>query len=383
MKDKIYDLIATTVFGLEAIVKRECEQLGFSDINVSNGRVEFKGTQQDIAKANLWLRSSERVLIKLGEFEAKSFDELYEKTKSIDWENYLSTNGKFLVSGKSIKSKLYSVPDAQSIVKKAIVDKMSKVHDILWFNETEERYKIEVGLLKDIATITLDTSGAGLHKRGYRQEQTMAPMKETLASALVMLSNWRPDRPLVDLFCGSGTILIEACLIGKNIAPGISREFDFMKWPMFDMSVFREEKTNAYGMINDKKLDITGFDIDREAIKIAKSNAINAGVDEDIIFVTKDVKDVGLKNNFGVIVSNPPYGERIGDEDSLKQIYQALKILFKKISTWSVFMITSDKDFEKHVGKSADRKRKLFNGRIEVDYYQIIGPNPDLLKWGV
>ncbi|NLW52199.1 MAG: class I SAM-dependent RNA methyltransferase [Tissierellia bacterium] len=380
MKDKIYDLIATTVFGLEAIVKRECEQLGFSDINVSNGRVEFKGTQQDIAKANLWLRSSERVLIKLGEFEAKSFDELYEKTKSIDWENYLSTNGKFLVSGKSIKSKLYSVPDAQSIVKKAIVDKMSKVHDILWFNETEERYKIEVGLLKDIATITLDTSGAGLHKRGYRQEQTMAPMKETLASALVMLSNWRPDRPLVDLFCGSGTILIEACLIGKNIAPGISREFDFMKWPMFDMSVFREEKTNAYGMINDKKLDITGFDIDREAIKIAKSNAINAGVDEDIIFVTKDVKDVGLKNNFGVIVSNPPYGERIGDEDSLKQIYQALKILFKKISTWSVFMITSDKDFEKHVGKSADRKRKLFNGRIEVDYYQIIGPNPDLLK---
>lgn len=380
MKDKIYDLIATTVFGLEAIVKRECEQLGFSDINVSNGRVEFKGTQQDIAKANLWLRSSERVLIKLGEFEAKSFDELYEKTKSIDWENYLSTNGKFLVSGKSIKSKLYSVPDAQSIVKKAIVDKMSKVHDILWFNETEERYKIEVGLLKDIATITLDTSGAGLHKRGYRQEQTMAPMKETLASALVMLSNWRPDRPLVDLFCGSGTILIEACLIGKNIAPGISREFDFMKWPMFDMSVFREEKTNAYGMINDKTLDITGFDIDREAIKIAKSNAINAGVDEDIIFVTKDVKDVGLKNNFGVIVSNPPYGERIGDEDSLKQIYQALKILFKKISTWSVFMITSDKDFEKHVGKSADRKRKLFNGRIEVDYYQIIGPNPDLLK---
>lgn len=380
MKDKIYDLIATTVFGLEAIVKRECEQLGFSDISVSNGKVEFKGNQQDIAKANLWLRSSERVLIKLGEFEAKSFDDLYEKTKSINWEDYLSTNGKFLVSGKSIKSKLHSVPDAQSIVKKAIVDKMTKVHDILWFKESEERYKIEVGLLKDTATITLDTSGAGLHKRGYRLEQNKAPMKETLASALVQLSNWRPDRPLVDLFCGSGTILIEACLIGKNIAPGISREFDFMKWPMFDISVFREEKTKAYGAMNDNKLDITGFDIDKDAVKIARQNAMNAGVEDDIIFVTKDVKDVGLKNNFGVIVSNPPYGERIGDEDSITQIYEALKILFKKISTWSIFMITSDKDFEKQVGKTCDRKRKLFNGRIEVDYYQYIGPNPDLLK---
>lgn len=380
MDNKKYDLIATTAFGLESVVKKECENLGFEDIRVSNGKVEFKGDQRDIATSNLWLRSADRVLIKLAEFEALSFDELYEKTKSINWQDFLSQGGKFIVNGKSIDSKLKSVPDCQSIVKKALIDKMSKVYDLLVFKETGERYRIEVSLLKDIATITLDTSGAGLHKRGYRLEQTKAPLKETMAAALVQLSNWKADRPLVDLFCGSGTILIEAAMIGKNIAPGIQRDFDFLNWEYYDTEIFREEKKKAYDSIKDVELDITGFDIDKEAIKIARSNAENFDLNEDIVFINKEMKDVGLINNFGVIISNPPYGERIGDKAMLDEIYKDLKEKLKKIFTWSTFIITSDKDLETSLGKIADRKRKLFNGRIEVHYYQFLGPDPDLLK---
>ena len=380
MDNKKYDLIATTAFGLESVVKKECENLGFEDIRVSNGKVEFKGDQRDIATSNLWLRSADRVLIKLAEFEALSFDELYEKTKSINWQDFLSQGGKFIVNGKSIDSKLKSVPDCQSIVKKALIDKMSKVYDLLVFKETGERYRIEVSLLKDIATITLDTSGAGLHKRGYRLEQTKAPLKETMAAALVQLSNWKADRPLVDLFCGSGTILIEAAMIGKNIAPGIQRDFDFLNWEYYDTEIFREEKKKAYDSIKDVELDITGFDIDKEAIKIARSNAENFDLNEDIVFINKVMKDVGLINNFGVIISNPPYGERIGDKAMLDEIYKDLKEKLKKIFTWSTFIITSDKDLETSLGKIADRKRKLFNGRIEVHYYQFLGPDPDLLK---
>lgn len=380
MEEKVYDLIATTVFGLESVVKEECEKLGFENITVSNGKVEFTGGQKEIARANLWLRSSERVLIKLAEFEALTYDDLFDNTKAIPWVNYLSKEGKFIVNAKSVKSKLMSTSDNQSIVKKAIIDNISKEFDILWFKEEGERYRIDVSILKDMTTVTLDTSGAGLHKRGYRLEQTIAPMKETLAAALVQLSSWTYDRPLVDLFCGSGTILLEAAMIGKNIAPGIQRDFDFCHWPFFDQSIFREEKTKAYEAIRDVELDITGFDIDPKAIKIAWNNAVNADLDTDIKFVTKDMKDVGLLNNFGVIISNPPYGERIGDEKMLEEIYQNLKLLIKKISTWSIYLITSDKDLEEKLNKLSDRKRKLFNGRIEVDYYYFIGPDPSLLK---
>lgn len=380
MEEKVYDLIATTVFGLESVVKEECEKLGFENITVSNGKVEFTGGQKEIARANLWLRSSERVLIKLAEFEALTYDDLFDNTKAIPWVNYLSKEGKFIVNAKSVKSKLMSTSDNQSIVKKAIIDNISKEFDILWFKEEGERYRIDVSILKDMTTVTLDTSGAGLHKRGYRLEQTIAPMKETLAAALVQLSSWTYDRPLVDLFCGSGTILLEAAMIGKNIAPGIQRDFDFCHWPFFDQSIFREEKTKAYEAIRDVELDITGFDIDPKAIKIARNNAVNADLDTDIKFVTKDMKDVGLLNNFGVIISNPPYGERIGDEKMLEEIYQNLKLLMKKISTWSIYLITSDKDLEEKLNKLSDRKRKLFNGRIEVDYYYFIGPDPSLLK---
>lgn len=380
MEEKEFDLIATTVFGLEAVVKRECESLGFKNIKVSNGKVEFTGGQRQIAKANLWLRSAERVLIKLAEFKAYSFDDLYENSKKINWQDFLSKEGRYIVNGKSIKSKLMSVSDNQSIVKKSIIDKLSKEYDLIWFNEDAERYRIDVSILKDCVTITLDTSGSGLHKRGYRLEQNKAPMKETLAAALVQLSNWSYDRPLVDLFCGSGTILIEAAMIAKNIAPGIQRDFDFLEWKWYDKGVFREEKSGAYKEIKDRELDIIGFDIDPNAIEIAKNNALNADLDQDIKFITKDVKNVGLLNNFGVIISNPPYGERIGDVKMLNDIYSALKILIKKLSTWSIFIITNDKKFEDRINRLSDRKRKLYNGRIEVDYYQFLGPDPDLLK---
>lgn len=380
MDNKTYDLIATTVFGLEAVVKKECEDLGFTDIKVSNGKVEFKGNQRDIARANLWLRSSERVLIKLGEFEAKTYDQLYENSKKINYEDFLSKDGKYIVNAKTVKSKLMSPRDLQSIVKKSVIDRMKKAHIIEWFKEDGARFGIEVSLLKDLATITLDTSGAGLHKRGYRLDQNQAPMKETLAAALVQLSNWTYERPLVDLFCGSGTIPIEAALIGKNIAPGLSRDFDFIKWDFYDKAIFDDEKKIAYESIKDRKLDIIGFDIDRNAIEIARSNAYNIALDEDILFITKDMKDVGLKNNFGVLISNPPYGERLGEKKDLEAIYKNLAILFKKLSTWSFFIITSDKDFERKVNKVVDKKRKLFNGRIEVDYYQYMGIDPNLLK---
>lgn len=379
MEKRLYSLIATSVFGLESVVKKECEDLGFNNIRISNGRVEFEGGQRDIARANLWLRSSERVFIKLAEFKALTYDDLYDNCKAVNWEDYLSRDGKFIVNAKSVKSKLMSPSDNQSICKKAIIDRLSERYNLLWFPENEERYRIDVSINKDLVTISLDTSGEGLHKRGYRLEQNKAPMKETLAAALVQLSSWKADRPLVDLFCGSGTILIEAALIGRNIAPGIQRDFDFIHWKYFDESVFREEKARAYGEMKDVALDIIGFDIDRKSVEMARSNASNAGFD-DIKFITKDMKDVGLLNNFGVVISNPPYGERLGDEKSLKIIYENLSKHIKGLTTWSFYLITADRSLESQIGRLADKKRKLYNGRIQVDYYYFLGPNPDLLR---
>lgn len=371
-----FNILVSTVFGLESVVKEECEALGFKDITVSNGKVEFIGSQRDIVIANLWLRSAERVFIKLLEFKALSFDDIFNNINDFEWEKYLSEDGKYIVSGKSQKSKLYSISDNQSVTKKAIIKRMSKVFNKSWFSESGATYKIKIALYKDIATVTLDTSGSGLHKRGYRRDQTQAPIKETLAAALVQLSNWNSDRDFVDLFCGSGTIPIEAALIAKNIAPGISRDFAFNNWGFFDSNIYKEEKVKAYKAIKNIDIKIMGFDIDKNAIEIAKKNAINAGVDEDIEFVTKDVKEVGLQNNFGVIVSNPPYGERIGEEKEIEKIYKVLSKIFSKLTTWSFFFITSDKDFEREVGQASDQKRKLYNGRIEVDYYQYIGMDP-------
>ena len=377
MQDK-YNIYISTVFGLESVVKKECEDLGFKDLVVSNGKVEFEGTQRDIVIANLWLRSAERVYIKLMEFEALTFDDIYDNINGFAWEDYLSENGKYIISGKSVKSKLYSISDNQSITKKAIIDRLSKVYKKSWFMESDESYKIRIALLNDVATVTLDTSGSGLHKRGYRTEQNEAPIKETLAAALILLSKWDRKRDFIDLFCGSGTIPIEAALIAKNIAPGISRKFDFMNWEHFDQEVYREEKIRAYNEMNDNEVNITGFDIDPKSIEMSKINALNAGVDEDIKFVVKDVRRVGLKNNFAVVVSNPPYGERMGDEKVMENIYKSIAKLKKTSTTLSFYFITSDENFEREINFQADQKRKLFNGRIEVNYYQYHGP--DLLN---
>lgn len=377
MQEK-YNIYISTVFGLESVVKKECEDLGFKNLVVSNGKVEFEGTQRDIVIANLWLRSAERVYIKLMEFEALTFDDIYDNINGFAWEDYLSENGKYIISGKSVKSKLYSISDNQSITKKAIIDRLSKVYKKSWFMESDESYKIRIALLNDVATVTLDTSGSGLHKRGYRTEQNEAPIKETLAAALILLSKWDRKRDFIDLFCGSGTIPIEAALIAKNIAPGISRKFDFMNWEHFDQEVYREEKIRAYNEMNDNEVNITGFDIDPKSIEMSKINALNAGVDEDIKFVVKDVRRVGLKNNFAVVVSNPPYGERMGDEKVMENIYKSIAKLKKTSTTLSFYFITSDENFEREINFQADQKRKLFNGRIEVNYYQYHGP--DLLN---
>lgn len=372
------DLIATSTFGLEAVVRRELEDLGYKNIQVENGKVNFKGDYKAIAETNLWLRVADRVLWKLGEFKALSFEDLYRETYKLPWDEILPEDANFIVNGKSVKSKLFSISDSQSIVERAIVDKLqTKYKDVNWFTKSGKRYSIEVSLLKDIATITIDTSGDGLHKRGYRAEQGEAPLKETLAAALVLLSFWNKDRFLVDPFCGSGTIVIEAAMIARNIAPGLDRSFDAENWEIIDKEIWKEARKQAFQAIDYKSnLNILASDIDVKAVDRAIRNAENLGLEEDIAFVTKDFMDLTLKDEFGVLITNPPYGERLGESQEVINMYKNLGNKFSKLGTWSEYIITSDKKFEKHYGKKADRKRKLFNGRIEVDYYQYYGPRP-------
>ncbi|RFU68448.1 class I SAM-dependent RNA methyltransferase [Peribacillus saganii] len=374
---KTYDLIATSAMGLESIVAGEVRKLGY-ECEVENGRISFKGDEQAIAKSNLWLRTADRVKIKVGEFEAKTFDDLFEKTKALDWERYLPEDAEFPVSGKSVKSTLYSVPDCQAIVKKAIVDRLKKHYRReRWFEETGALYKIEVAILKDTVTLTIDTSGAGLHKRGYRTGQGEAPLKETLAAALILLTNWHPDRPFIDPFCGSGTIPIEAALIGQNIAPGFNREFASEKWEWMGEKVWGEARIEAEDLANyDQQLDIAGYDIDHKMIEIAKNNSVEAGLGDLLQFKQMQVSDVTSKKEYGVIVGNPPYGERLGEKHAVEQMYRQMGKTFEKLDTWSVYIITSHPDFEKFYGKQATKKRKLFNGFIRTDYHQFFGPRP-------
>lgn len=369
------ELIATTTFGLEAVAKRELIDLGYDDLVVENGKITFKGTEEDIPRANLWLRTSDRVLLKMGEFKALTFEELFEKTKALPWDQWITEDGNFIVEGKSIDSKLYSISDCQRIVEKAVVEKLKTKYDVQWFNKTGAKYTIEVSLLKDIATLTIDTSGEGLHKRGYRDRQGDAPIKETLAAAMVLLSYWNKDRVLFDPFCGSGTIPIEAAMIGKNMAPGLDRSFAAEEWPRVKKEYWQKAKKEAFqAMDTDTKLHILGCDIDRKSILRARDNAANFGLEDDIAFFIKDFRDAELKNEYGVVITNPPYGERMGEKKEVQQLYMDLGLKFKELDTWSTYVITSDEEFEKFYGKKANRKRKLYNGRIKVDYYQFYGP---------
>ena len=371
------DLIATTTFGLEAIAKRELQDLGYKDLVVENGKVKFSGAEKDIPKVNIWLRTADRVLLLMGEFKALTFEELFEKTKALPWDEWITEDGNFIVEGKSINSKLYSISDCQRIVEKAVIEKLKTRYNVEWFNKTGPKYTIEVSLLKDIATLTIDTSGEGLHKRGYRDRAGDAPIKETLAAAMILLSFWNKDRVLFDPFCGSGTIPIEAAMIGKNIAPGLDRSFASQGWPRINKEYWTKAKREAFGLIdNETKLQILGCDIDKRSILRARDNAANLGLEEDIAFFMKDMRDVDLKDEYGVVITNPPYGERMGEKEEVHQLYRDLGVKFNDFKTWSVYVITAEEGFEILYGKKADRKRKLYNGRIKVDYYQYYGPRP-------
>ena len=372
-----YQLIATAAMGLEALVAKEVRALGY-ECEVENGKVIYTGDENAIARSNLWLRTADRIKIKVGEFKAYTFDELFEKTKALPWEKYLPEDAEFPVTGKSVKSKLFSVSDCQAIVKKAVVDRMkSHYKRNSWFEETGAYFRIEVALLKDVATITIDTSGQGLHKRGYRVDQGEAPLKETLAAALVSLTNWNPDKPFIDPFCGSGTIPIEAALIGQNIAPGFNREFVSENWNWFPSNVWDEARTEAEDLAKyDQPLDIMGTDIDHRMIKIAQENSFEAGLGDLIQYKQMQVRDITTPKEYGVIVGNPPYGERLGEKPAVEQMYKEMGQAFSKLDTWSIYIMTSNENFEQFYGKPATKKRKLFNGFIRTDLYQYWGKRP-------
>ncbi|MBD8520469.1 THUMP domain-containing class I SAM-dependent RNA methyltransferase [Lysinibacillus fusiformis] len=369
-----YQLVATSAMGLEAIVAQEVKALGY-ETTVDNGKVYFQGDETAIARANLWLRVADRVKIVVGQFPAKSFEQLFESVKDLPWEKYLPVDAAFPVSGKSVKSKLYSVPDCQAITKKAIVERMKQHYKRLGFlDESGATYKIEVSILKDVATLTIDTSGAGLHKRGYRQAQGEAPLKETLAAALIQVSKWNPNRPFVDPFCGSGTIALEAAMFGQNIAPGYNREFISEDWPWMKAQIWDAVRDEAESLANyDQPLEIVGSDIDHRMVSIAQENATEAGFGELITFKQMQARDFTTQLTDGVMIGNPPYGERIGDVEVVEQVIRDLGKVMKNYPTWSVYMLSSMKNFEELYGRQATKKRKLFNGFIETNYYQFWG----------
>ncbi|HHW38571.1 MAG TPA: class I SAM-dependent RNA methyltransferase [Bacillales bacterium] len=371
-------LIATAAMGIEALVAKEVKDLGYENVTVDNGKVTIEADESAICRTNLWLRTADRVKLKIGEFKATTFDELFEKTKALPWGDFIPENGEFPVIGKSVKSKLFSVSDCQAIVKKAVVEKLKHHYKrTTWFEENGPLFRIEVALLKDIVTLTIDTSGTGLHKRGYRTEQGVAPLKETLAATLVLLTNWNPDRPFVDPFCGSGTIPIEAALIGQNIAPGFNREFVSQNWHWIRQEDWDRAFEEAEDLARyDQALDISGSDIDHRMIEIAKGNALEAGFGDVINFKQMQVKDFTTKKEYGVIVGNPPYGERLGEKEEVEQMYKEMGKAFAPYDTWSVYMLTSHQDFEKIYGKDATKKRKLFNGFIQTNYFQYWGKRP-------
>lgn len=376
-------LIATATFGLEAVVSRELKYLGYEDQFVENARVTFAGDEADICRTNLWLRTADRVLVKMGEFQALSFEELFEKTKALPWDEWIPENASFPVDGKSVDSKLFSVPDCQSIVKKAIVEKLKHKYKREWFEETGPRYTIEVGLLKDIATLTIDTSGAGLHKRGYRKLVGEAPLKETLASAMILISRWKHDRILLDPFCGSGTIPIEAAMIGLNMAPGLNREFAAEGWRRIPASAWKNAREEARDISKpDRELRIQGSDIDEEVLSLARYHAKQAGVDRHIHLQKRPMAEISSRFKYGFIICNPPYGERIGEIKQIEKLYRQMGEVFKKLDTWSYYIITSNLEFEKLFGRRADKKRKLYNGRIQCNYYQYFGSPPPRVGGG-
>lgn len=374
-------LIATATFGMESVVADEVKKLGYSDLTVENGKIIFVADISAIARANLWLRTADRLRLVIGEFKAVTFDQLFERTKDLPWHEWIEFDGEFPVDGKSVKSKLFSISDCQAIVKKAVVESLKKKYKTSWFAETGALYRIEVSILKDYVTLTIDTSGAGLHKRGYREWIGVAPLKETMAAGLIYLSRWHKDRPLIDPFCGSGTIPIEAALIGKNIAPGMNREFASESWSAIPREYWHNARAETHDLANfQQKIEILGTDIDSDVIKVAERNAEEAEVADDIKFRRVAIRDLHIIGDYGVLVGNPPYGERISELGEVEQIYRTLGEKYRAYRTWSYFILTANEDFENIFGAKASKKRKLYNGNIKVDYYQYYGPLPPFKK---
>lgn len=371
------ELVAATAFGLEAIAAREIKALGYENVEVQNGRIVFAANEDGLCRANMWLRCADRIGIRVGEFTARTFEELFQQTKALPWEQWLPVDARFPVIGKSVKSQLYSVSDCQAIVKKAVVERLKDYYGLSWFEETGPLCQIQVALLKDVVTLTLDTSGKGLHKRGYRELAGEAPLKETLAAALVYLSNWKPDRALIDPFCGTGTIPIEAALIGQNRAPGLHRRFAAEDWPVINARHWEKARQEAHDLWNrDVQLQIYGSDIDSGALRLARVHAREAGLEEKIFFQKLPVKDIGSRFRYGHIITNPPYGQRLGATAEAEQLYQELGESFSRLEDWSLHLITALPRPERFINRRWDKSRKLYNGRIECHYYQFFGPKP-------
>ena len=374
-----YELVVPCHFGLEAVTKREIYDLGYEISRVEDGRVTFIGDEEAICRSNIFLRTAERVLLQVGRFHATTFDELFEGIKALPWENYIPRDGKFWVKkASSIKSKLFSPSDIQSIAKKAMVERLKEVYHVSWFEEDGAPYPVRIFLLKDEVMVTLDTSGDSLHKRGYRLMTSKAPLTETLAAALILLTPWRRDRILVDPFCGSGTFPIEAAMIASGIAPGMNRSFTAEEWTNFiPKNLWYEAVEEAQEQMDTEvKVDIQGYDIDPEVVKAARENAKRAGVEHMIHFQQRAVADLSHPKKYGFIITNPPYGERLEDKEDLPQLYSEIGASYRNLDSWSMYLITSYEDAEKYIGKKADKNRKIYNGMLKTYYYQFLGPKP-------
>ena len=374
-----WELIAPCHFGLEAVLKREILDLGYEISKVEDGKVTFWGDAQAVADANVFIRTAERILIKVGEVHAETFEELFQGTKDLPWEKYVPEDGKFWVAkANSIKSKLFSPSDIQSIMKKAIVERLKGVYGIQWFAEEGASFPIRVAFMKDVATIGLDTSGVSLHKRGYRQMTAKAPITETLAAALILLTPWKADRVLVDPFCGSGTFPIEAAMMAADIAPGMNRSFLAEDWKhLIPRKCWYEAMDEANERAKlDTETDIQGFDIDPQVLRAARENAKLAGVDHMIHFQQRAVKDLHHSKSFGFVIANPPYGERLEEKESLAQLYREIGESFQRLDRWSMYLITSYENAQRDIGRQADKNRKIYNGMLKTYFYQFLGPKP-------
>ncbi|MCI6044322.1 class I SAM-dependent RNA methyltransferase [bacterium] len=374
-----WELIAPCHFGLEAVLKREIMDLGYEISQVEDGKVIFYGDEQAVAYANMFLRTAERILLKVGQFSACTYDELFENTKALPWEEYIPANGKFWIKkASSIKSKLFSPSDIQSIMKKAMVDRLKKKYKKEWFEEDGASFPVRVSLMKNVVTVAIDTTGVSLHKRGCRKLQSKAPISETLAAALIMLTPWKKDRILVDPFCGSGTFLIEAAMMASNIAPGINRSFLAEDWKeLIPRKHWYDALEEAQDLVDaNLDMDLQGFDIDGEVVKNARENAAAAGVDHLIHFQQREVANLRHPKKYGFIITNPPYGERLEDKKMLPDLYRQIGQVYQGLDSWSMFLITSYEDAERYIGRKADKNRKIYNGMIRTYYYQYLGPKP-------